>query len=101
MNKKLNYERNRLNNKNRRILKNTVKNDICKICNKIYFTLEVHHIDGDWKNNALENLLVICTDCHNNIHNKLKIIDNDSPTKKRYLIKYFRKFLKRKVYKHE
>jgi len=30
--------------------------------------LEVHHIDGDRTNNALENLVPICKDCHKSIH---------------------------------
>lgn len=29
-----------------------------KIC------LEVHHIDGDWRNNKEENLIVLCPNCH-------------------------------------
>ena len=43
----------------------------CQICgwNKINPTtnktpLEIHHIDGDYKNNAFENLQLLCPNCH-------------------------------------
>jgi len=26
--------------------------------------LEVHHVDGDWRNNELGNLITLCHDCH-------------------------------------
>jgi 5-methylcytosine-specific restriction endonuclease McrA len=26
--------------------------------------LEVHHVDGDWRNDDMGNLRVVCTDCH-------------------------------------
>ena len=26
--------------------------------------LEVHHIDGDWRNNRLANLVTLCEGCH-------------------------------------
>lgn len=52
----------------RRILLQRRKN-ICSKCritewngNKI--SLEVHHIDGDWKNNQLSNLMLLCPNCH-------------------------------------
>ena len=30
--------------------------------------LEVHHVDGDRTNNAVENLLPLCTKCHRRVH---------------------------------
>jgi hypothetical protein len=32
--------------------------------------LEVHHIDGDHSNNETGNLLVLCTNCHREAHEK-------------------------------
>jgi 5-methylcytosine-specific restriction endonuclease McrA len=29
--------------------------------------LEVHHVDGDWRNDALSNLRLTCTDCHERV----------------------------------
>jgi len=34
-------------------------------------SLEVHHIDEDWRNNATENLAVYCKDCHGKQHNNI------------------------------
>lgn len=36
--------------------------------------LEVHHIDGNRKNNKLENLIVLCALCHRLVTNKVFII---------------------------
>lgn len=33
--------------------------------------IEVHHIDRDRQNNALENLEVLCRSCHGDRHSKL------------------------------
>ena len=74
--------------------KETSYNSKCFVCDKTYFKLELHHIDGDRNNNDLSNALFICNKCHILIHNN-KIIDTDNPTKKRYLIKIFRKAVKK------
>lgn len=44
--------------------------------------LEVHHIDGDHLNNNLENLILLCPNCHSQtsnyrIRNKRKEVDNE------------------------
>lgn len=39
----------------------------CAICYGAKF-LTVHHKDKNVKNNDLENLQIICRDCHNEIH---------------------------------
>lgn len=41
----------------------------CAICgltkwNNCYITLDVDHIDGDWRNCCLDNLRFICPNCH-------------------------------------
>lgn len=36
---------------------------VCEICNERW-NLDVHHKDGNWKNNSLENLRVLCKKCH-------------------------------------
>lgn len=43
------------------------KNNVCEGCGK-EDCLEVHHIDGDWRNNELSNLKVLCSDCHRGSH---------------------------------
>jgi len=44
----------------------------CSLCSR-KDKLLVHHIDGDWKNNVLENLMIVCRGCHNRIHKKTKV----------------------------
>lgn len=46
----------------------------CEICgyNKIPEILERHHIDRDHNNNVRKNLLVLCPNCHDEIHFKSK-----------------------------
>ena len=40
---------------------------ICKICKK-ESRLEIHHVDGNRRNNENENLIAICASCHKKIH---------------------------------
>jgi len=37
---------------------------ICCVCRIPKKPLQIHHIDGDNSNNALENLAILCLDCH-------------------------------------
>lgn len=39
----------------------------CRLCKK-YDRLHIHHIDGNRKNNRLNNLVALCSHCHNYIH---------------------------------
>lgn len=39
----------------------------CANCKTIW-NLHVHHIDGNWKNNDIENLKILCQKCHNKEH---------------------------------
>ena len=38
-------------------------------------SLEVHHKDENWENNNLENLEVLCRDCHSTIHKNITSIN--------------------------
>ena len=40
---------------------------VCKICGK-ECRLEIHHVDGNRRNNENENLISICASCHKKIH---------------------------------
>lgn len=35
----------------------------CELCES-KINLDIHHIDGDWKNNNLDNLICLCRSCH-------------------------------------
>lgn len=42
--------------------------DKCRICWQIQERMEVHHMDGNRKNNDMDNLILLCMDCHHRIH---------------------------------
>lgn len=52
-----------------RLIKEGVKQDKCESCGNVMWlgkpiSLELHHLDGDRKNNILSNLIIICPNCH-------------------------------------
>ena len=44
----------------------------CSICKDTKKRIEVHHIDGNFRNNRLNNLGVVCSYCHFAIHDNGK-----------------------------
>ncbi len=48
-----------------------LKKTCCEKCGKTG-KLDVHHIDENWKNNTVENLMVLCRSCHMKIHRQSK-----------------------------
>lgn len=56
--------------------------NICQRCNKqidkrlndSLFGGVIHHIDSNRKNNNLDNLILLCGKCHNEIHNVIRKI---------------------------
>lgn len=58
----------------RKLLNEGYKENRCEVCgitewNGMPITLQLHHIDGDHLNNSLENLQVICPNCHSQTPN--------------------------------
>lgn len=58
----------------KRLIEEGYKKDICEECGLIKWnnkdiTLELHHIDGNPKNNKLENLKILCPNCHTQTKN--------------------------------
>ena len=45
----------------------TRDNNLCQIC-KRNIKILIHHIDGKKRNNRLDNLIVLCNQCHTSIH---------------------------------
>lgn len=70
----------------KRLIKEGLKNDICEICgqkdvwNNKPLTLQLHHINRDHYDNRIENLEILCPNCHtqitafNNKSKKKKIV---------------------------
>ena len=60
------YQSNKLR---QRLLKDGLKNNLCELC-KIEewldkpIKLELHHIDGNKNNNSLDNIQLLCPNCH-------------------------------------
>jgi hypothetical protein len=42
----------------------------CRICNRIFLKLCLHHIDGNHYNDKINNLILCCEKCHLQIHHK-------------------------------
>jgi 5-methylcytosine-specific restriction endonuclease McrA len=58
----------------KRLIKDGYKENKCEECgikewNGKSLTCELHHIDGNRGNNKLENLLIICPNCHSQTPN--------------------------------
>lgn len=59
----------------------------CKICNKTFDDLVLHHKDGNHKNNNKDNHIMICRKCHALIHNAKHKSVNDLIRKYQRLLK--------------
>jgi len=60
-----------------RIFKKVFERDnyICQICGSRKRSIFVHHIDKNWQNNNMNNLVCLCSNCHLNLHRPLKITE--------------------------
>lgn len=45
-----------------------LKKNYCENCGKTHRRLEVHHKDGDYANNKIDNLMTVCPSCHKKFH---------------------------------
>ena len=61
-----------------KLIRDGVKEDKCECCGLTYWygkkiSLEIHHKDGDHYNNDLDNLALLCPNCHaiQEIHNEI------------------------------
>jgi hypothetical protein len=65
------YQSNKLR---KRLLNDGIKENKCEVCELSVWLgqpikLELHHIDGDRNNNSIENLQVLCPNCHSYTEN--------------------------------
>jgi 5-methylcytosine-specific restriction endonuclease McrA len=61
------------------LFKERVKEEKCENCNNFMWMgqkipLELHHIDDDKFNNLLENLKILCSNCHSLVTKRFKRI---------------------------
>lgn len=74
--------------------------EVCYICGKKNLDHEVHHIDGNTKNNSTDNLLLVCKNCHKKIHGKDWKKNNGNTCNEVLAKKYHRLFLESKRNKY-
>jgi len=65
----MSYKHQSLFNRNKIIVLDNA-NHICKKCGEK--AVEVHHLDGSKVNHSFDNLVALCSSCHNNIHTEDK-----------------------------
>ena len=58
----------------KKLYKNALKDKVCEMCGirdwygrELVF--ELHHIDGNMNNNSLDNLMILCPNCHSQTDN--------------------------------
>tara|TARA_R100001530_G_scaffold64414_1_gene46274 strand:- start:95 stop:334 length:240 start_codon:yes stop_codon:yes gene_type:complete len=62
----------------------------CEICDKeVCGNPDIHHIDGDRKNNSINNLILVCIKCHKIIHHPIKVTRHKYKPKELYLLKKY------------
>ena len=59
-----------------KLIRDGIKKNECEICNcliwqNVELSLELHHIDGNHYNNDLQNLQILCPNCHSIQHKKI------------------------------
>ena len=69
--------------------------EVCELCGSDT-NLDIHHIDGNWQNNNLDNLICLCRSCHMKEHHpKGKCIICGKPQKGHgYCNKHYLRFKK-------
>lgn len=61
--------------------------DSCAICGvRDRQVLTIHHIDGDHSNDAYDNQIVLCHNCHNRHHQSKGLSEEQIRDRKRHLI---------------
>ena len=59
--------------------------EVCELCGSDT-NLDIHHIDGNWQNNNLDNLMCLCRSCHTRYErNKDKVVEEPSELRIRKL----------------
>lgn len=78
-------------NNHRQIMNSEINQQLCILCKETHFHIEIHHIDGNKKNNKKTNLLHLCEHCHHKIHSGLSKKDISKDNEWKNYICHFRK----------
>ena len=67
----------------------------CEICGSAV-NIDIHHIDGDYNNNRVDNLQIVYRSCHRKIHNKTEncVICGRASKAHRLCAKHYSRLLK-------
>ena len=60
--------------------------EVCEICGSDT-NLDIHHIDGNWQNNNLDNLMCLCRSCHTKYERNKDKIGGETPMDDRLRIR--------------
>ena len=60
--------------------------EVCELCGSDK-NLDIHHIDGNWKNNHLDNLMCLCRSCHTKYERNKCKMGGDEPIDDRLRIR--------------
>ena len=77
------YDRANSNTEARRIMRKSGADYFCVSCKTDVVDLDVHHKDGNWRNNEVENLEYRCSACHNRVHGRAPEISSLLDKKRR------------------
>ena len=56
----------------------------CNVCREFKKGIQIHHIDENPSNNNIDNLIVLCQNCHDEAHTKHDLSKNLTPSKLSY-----------------
>lgn len=63
----------------RKINKLILHKEACEVCRSTS-NLDIHHINGNWRNNNLDNLMCLCRSCHTKYEKNKDKLGGDEPT---------------------
>lgn len=77
--------------RNSGLLKSIYENE-CTICKCIRPNIEIHHNDQNNRNHDINNLVVVCSNCHVFIHKANIVVENIKKRHKCKLIEFTKKY---------
>ncbi len=69
----------------------------CCVCRLEKHKIQIHHIDGNPKNNVFDNLAVICVHCHIEAHSKAQFVRSLTPDLIRFYNSSWRQIVSHRI----